>query len=58
MKYLVVFALMLAACAPTVPESAPTDDPLGAPPPLRTDCYDSTVPPELAPAEIRDLPQC
>lgn len=56
----------VAACAPTpdsnpdnsVPEQTIPGGPLPAPEPLRTDCYDSTVPPELAPDEIRLLPQC
>ena len=62
MKRLVIALALVAACAAPPPESTPDGAAaardLPAPAPLRRDCYDSTVPPELAPAAIRDLPQC
>lgn len=61
MKRLILALTLLAACgAPpeSNPDMAEPGGPLPGPGPLRTDCYNSTVPPELAPAEIRGLPQC
>ncbi len=55
MKRLALALTLLSACGAPQAEIVPID---GSPPPLRTDCYNSTVPPELAPEEIRNLPPC
>ena len=49
-RLVLMLALLTAACGPGVPASNPDEN--------RTDCYNSSVPPELAPEDIRYLPPC